>query len=229
VVQGEGERVVAMNQRIRIVLADDHAVVRKGVREVLEEEADMLVVGEASDGQTAVDLALTVQPDVVLMDIHMPRVSGIEATRQICTSAPQVQVVGLSAECDAPFVSALLEAGASGYVAKTAPDYAIARAVRTVVAGGTALEPALQQAVNAYLPQLRQRPAFSLSERETDVLVLVARGLTNKQISARLGISDRTVQGYLQTAYAKLGVRTRTEAVTAAWQRGLLDLSADRA
>lgn len=201
---------------IRVVIADDHGVVRKGIRELLTDEPDIAVVGEARDGHEAVDLALALRPDVVVMDIAMPELSGVEATRQICAAAPAVRVLALTAYADPPYVSGLLDAGASGYVLKTAESRDIVRAVRAVAAGQRMIDPAVAQIV----AQHPQRSAADMTERELGVLRLAARGLTNKQIAAELAISDRTVQNHLANIYAKLGVASRTEAVTAAIQRG---------
>jgi DNA-binding NarL/FixJ family response regulator len=208
---------------IRVLLADDHVVVRKGVREFLEEEPDIEVVGEAGDGQQAVDMALALQPDVVVMDIQMPVLSGADATRRIRATAPNVRVLVLTAYDDDPYIFGLLEAGATGYVLKTAESREIIRAIRATAAGQAMTDPA----ITARLIARMSRPVGSsetLSERELDVLRLAARGLTNKQISHDLAISDRTVQNHLANIYAKLQVASRTEAVTVALQRGLIRL-----
>lgn len=210
---------------IRVLLADDHTVVRKGIREVLCEEPDMDVVGEARNGEEAIDLALALQPDVVVMDIAMPVLSGVEATRQIRAQAPQVRILVLTAYDDDPYIDALLDAGATSYVLKTAESRDIVRAVRSTAVG----QPALDPAVAARLITRATRPAANsdtLTERELAVLHLAARGLTNKQIGGDLGISDRTVQNHLANTFAKLGVSSRTEAVTAALQRQLIRLDA---
>ena len=209
---------------IRVVIADDHTVVRKGIKDLLNDEGDIAVVGEARTGQEAVDLALALQPDVVVMDINMPELSGVEATRQIRAAAPAVRVLVLTAYADDPYIYGLLDAGASGYILKTAEGRDIVRAVRSTAAGQSAIDPAVAPRLIARLTQ----PAVhgdTLSERELAVLRLAARGLTNKQIGAELAISDRTVQNHLANIYAKLGVASRTEAVTAALQRGLIQLN----
>ncbi len=208
---------------IRVLLADDHSVVRKGVREFLEEEPDIEVVGEASDGQQAVALAVELQPDVAVIDIKMPEVSGVEATKRIRAAAPAVRILALSAYDDDPYVFGLLEAGASGYVLKTAESSELIRAIRTVAAGKSTLDPAIALRVidRAARPTAGSE---SLTERELEVLRLAARGLTNKQIGRALDISDRTVQNHLANVFPKLGVASRTEAVTVALQRGLLHL-----
>lgn len=208
---------------IRVLLADDHSVVRKGVREFLEEEPDIEVIGEASDGQQAVDLAVQLTPDVVVMDIKMPQLSGVDATKRIRSLAPDVRVLALTAFDDDPYIFGLLEAGASGYVLKTAESSELVRAIRAVAAGHSALDPAIAPRLIARVAQ----PAptgETLTERELEVLRLAARGLTNKQIGHDLDISDRTVQNHLANIYGKLGVASRTEAVTAALQRGLFRL-----
>ncbi|MDP9311352.1 MAG: response regulator transcription factor [Chloroflexota bacterium] len=208
---------------IRVVLADDHSVVRKGVREFLEEEPDIDVIGEASDGLQAVELAVTLQPDVVVMDIKMPQLSGVDATKRIRSVAPKVRVLALTAYDDDPYVFGLLEAGAGGYVLKTAESRELVRAIRAVAAGQSALDPAI---ASRLVTRVGQHPpgGESLTDRELEVLRLAARGLTNKQIGHDLDISDRTVQNHLANIYAKLGVASRTEAVTAGLQRGLFRL-----
>ena len=215
-----------MSDPIRVVIADDHAVVRKGIRELLEDEGDLEVVGEAGDGQQAVDLALALGPDVVLMDVRMPVLTGIEATRRIHADMPEMKILVLSAYDDQPYIFALLDAGAKGYVLKTAEGDEIVRAVRDVYRGRTALDPrVLPVVVERAMGRVEGTAELtSLSERELEVLRLAARGLTNKQIGVTLAISDRTVQNHLQNIFEKLQVRSRTEAVTAALRNGLITL-----
>ena len=208
---------------IRVVLADDHAVVRKGVREFLEDEPDIEVVGEAGDGQQAVELAVALQPDVVVMDVAMPELTGVEATRRIRSLAPTVRILALTAYDDDPYVFGLLDAGVTGYMLKTAESREIVRAVRATAAGRATLDPGVASRVVA---RAMQPPAGTeaLTEREVEILRLAARGQTNKQIGAELNISDRTVQNHLANTYTKLEVASRTEAVTVALQRGLIRL-----
>jgi DNA-binding NarL/FixJ family response regulator len=208
---------------IRVLLADDHVVVRKGVREFLEEEPDLSVVGEAGNGQQAVEMAVALQPDVVVMDIQMPILSGADATRRIREQAPDVRVLVLTAYDDDPYIFGLLEAGATGYVLKTADSRELIRALRATAAGRVTTDPVVTARLVARMAQ-SATGADTLSERELDVLRLAARGLTNKQISRDLIISDRTVQNHLANIYAKLQVASRTEAVTVALQRGLIRL-----
>jgi len=213
---------------IRVVLADDHTFVRKGIRDFLEEENDIQVLAEATTGAEAVTLTLQHQPDVAVLDIQMPEMTGIEAARQIKAKAPEVQVLVLTAYDDAPYIFAMLQAGASGYVLKNAPSEELIRAVRTVAAGGSALDPTITAKVMAQLssgkPPGAQAVIEKLTQRELDVLRLAARGHTNRAIGLELGISDRTVQGHLANIFGKLGVATRTEAVLLAMKQGWITL-----
>lgn len=213
---------------VRAVLADDHAVVRKGIRDFLEEAGDIEVVAEAVSGAEAVALTLQLRPDVVVLDIQMPALSGVEAARQIKAQAPEVGVLVLTAYDDDPYIFAMLQAGASGYVLKNAPSEELVRAVRAVARGESALDPAVSARVLAQLasgkPSGAQTAVEGLTERELAVLRLAARGQTNRAIGRQLGISDRTVQGHLANIFGKLGVNTRTEAVLLAMKQGWLTL-----
>ncbi|MCL4294493.1 MAG: response regulator transcription factor [Anaerolineae bacterium] len=213
---------------IRVVLADDHTVVRKGIRDFLEEEDDIQVVAEATTGAEAVALTLEHRPEVAVLDIQMPEMTGIEAARQIKAKIPEVQVLVLTAYDDDPYIFAMLQAGASGYVLKNAPSEELIRAVRTVAAGGSALDPTVTAKVMAQLssgkPLGAQAVIEKLTQRELDVLRLAARGHTNRAIGLELGISDRTVQGHLANIFGKLGVATRTEAVLLAMKQGWITL-----
>lgn len=209
---------------IRVLLADDHVLVRQGIRQFLEDEDDIEVVAEANDGAEAIRLIEQHQPDVAVLDIRMPEVTGVEATRRIKVQFPQVRVLILTAYDDDPYVFALLQAGADGYVLKTSSADELVHAVRTVHGGQPALSPEVASKV---IQQMTKRaPAGatdqveSLTERELDVLRLAARGKTNRAIGSDLGISHRTVQGHLASIYGKLGVSSRTEAVTEALKRG---------
>ena len=213
-----------MGERIRVILADDHAVVRKGIREFLEVAGDVEVVAEADDGAQALRLIEEHRPDVAVLDIRMPTMTGVEAARQVKDRFPQVRVLILTAYDDDPYVFALLQAGADGYVLKTASGDELVRAVRTVHRGESALSPEIatkvvRQAVSGR-PEGAADQIETLTERELDVLRLAARGLTNRAIGHELGISHRTVQGHLQSVYGKLDVNSRTEAVTEALRRG---------
>ena len=215
-------------QPIRVVLADDHAVVRKGIREFLEAEEDIQVVAEAADGAEAVALVAEHQPNVAVLDIQMPVMTGIEATRQIKAEHPDIRVLVLTAYDDDPYIFALLQAGASGYVLKTADSGELVHAVRAVHRGESALDPAVAQKVVQQLTSGRplgaQASVEALTDREVEVLRLVARGLTNRAIGQELGISDRTVQGHLANIYGKLNVGSRTQAVTQALKQGWITI-----
>ena len=215
-------------QPIRVVLADDHAVVRKGIREFLEASGHISVVAEAADGEQAVDLVTRHAPDVAVLDVQMPRLTGIEATRRIKAEMPGVRVLILTAYDDDPYIFALLQAGASGYVLKTAGSDELVNSVRAVFRGESALDPAVAQKVVQQLTSGRPLGAQSvlepLTEREIEVLELAAKGLTNKAIGQALAISDRTVQGHLANIYGKLGAGSRTEAVTEALKQGWIVL-----
>jgi len=218
-----------MSEPIRVVLADDHAVVRKGIREFLEEAGDIVVVAEAADGDTALAAIRTERPDVAVLDIQMPRRTGIEVTRAVRDERLLVGVLVLTAYDDDPYVQAVLEAGANGYVLKNASSQEIVQAVHTVHEGQMALDPSIARKIVARWMSAGQAPPEPAeprpSPREMDVLKLVARGLTNKAIAVQLKISERTVQGHIAGLFAKLGVNSRTEAVVRAAQLGWVNLN----
>ena len=208
---------------IRVLLADDHAVVRAGIRRFLEQAADIEVVAEADDGKSAQRLIDKYQPDVAVLDIQMPGASGIEVTRWVRDAHPQIGVLILTAYDDDPYVMAVLQAGANGYVLKTASPAAIIRAVRDVHQGNSALDAVIvQKVMNQVAGGMNQQPVENLTPRETEVLRLVAQGYTNKAIGVQLGISDRTVQGHLAHIFGKLHAGSRTEAVMRAVSLGWL-------
>ena len=213
---------------IRVVLADDHAVVRKGIREFLEKAGDIHVVAEAADGEEALALVAEHQPDVLVLDIQMPRLSGVEVTRRVAAQHPSVRILALTAYDDDPYVFALLKTGATGYILKTADSDELVRAVRAVAVGRSALAPEVAQKVVQQLAggarTLGDEVVQELSERELQVLRLAGKGLTNRAIGLQLAISDRTVQGHLANIYSKLHVSTRTEAVLKAVRLGWLAL-----
>ena len=199
---------------IRVMLADDHAVVRAGIRQFLEQADDIEVVAEADDGEAAKALIEQHHPDVAVLDIQMPRASGIEVTRWVRSHHRNVGILILTAYDDDPYVVAVLQAGANGYVLKTASPMEIIRAVRDVHAGNSALDATIVQKMVAQVSTgIKEQPIEKLTERELEVLTLVAKGFTNKAIGVQLGISDRTVQGHLANIFAKLQAASRTEAV----------------
>jgi DNA-binding NarL/FixJ family response regulator len=206
---------------IRVLLADDHAMVRAGIRQFLERAGDIRVIGEADDGEIAQRLIVKEPPDVAVLDIQMPNVNGIELTRWCRAHYPRVGVLILTAYDDDPYVLAVLQAGANGYVLKTASPADLIQAVREVYAGKSVLDPAVTQKVLAYLGRPKEAGEVEqLTGRELEVLSLVARGYTNKAIGVQLGISDRTVQGHLAHIFNKLQAGSRTEAVMRAVSLG---------
>ncbi|HLF91700.1 MAG TPA: response regulator transcription factor [Anaerolineales bacterium] len=220
---------------IRILLADDHAVVRAGIRQFLERAADLQVIAEADDGEMAQNLIVQHHPDVAVLDIQMPKMTGIEVTRWVRAHHPQTGVLILTAYDDDPYVMAVLQAGANGYVLKTAAPDEIVQAVREVHEGKSALDPAIARKLVSQFTSRMDSSAPSelqgyepLTDRETEVLTLVAKGYTNKAIAVQLSISDRTVQGHLAKIFIKLQAASRTEAVMRAVSFGWIsaDVSA---
>ncbi len=205
---------------LRVLLAEDHKIVRQGTRLYLE-GMGIEIIGEATTGLEAVEMARSLQPDVVIMDIHMPELTGVEATRRILHENEHIRILVLTAYDDPVYVHALLDAGADGFVLKTAELLQLHQALLEVSSGHTAFDPAVVARAKLSYPALVE----ALTERETDVLTQAARGLTNKEIGRSLFISDRTVQGHLQNVYQKLGVSTRTEAVTMALGRGFIHMN----
>jgi len=204
-------------------------VVREGTRQILEQEADMDVVAEAADGEEAVRLAGSSKPDVAIIDIAMPKLDGIEATKQIKTLYPAIAVLILTAYDDDQFVFSLLEAGAAGYLLKSIRGSELIEAVRAVYVGESVLHPAIARKVlNRFVPvsgqPQRQKPAEVVSEREMEVLKLATRGLSNQDIANELCLSLRTVQAHLGHIFNKLQVGSRTEAVVRALKDGWITL-----
>jgi DNA-binding NarL/FixJ family response regulator len=211
------------SSQIRVLLADDHAVVRAGICQFLEQADDINVIAEADDGQEAMELIEQHQPDVAVLDIQMPKASGIEVTRWVREHHREVGVLILTAYDDDPYVMAVIQAGANGYVLKTASPREIIRAVRDVNAGNSALDAEIVQKMVAQVSSgFQEQPVERLTPRELEVLALVAKGFTNKAIGVQLGISDRTVQGHLAHIFSKLQSGSRTEAVMRAVSLGWL-------
>lgn len=215
--------------KIRVIIADDHAVVREGTRHILQQEADLEVVGEARDGAEAISLVNAVDPDVAIMDISMPNVGGIEATQRIKAAHPGTAILILTSYDDDRYISALLAAGAAGYLLKDVPSAEVVRAVRSVHAGEPVLHPAIAKKLLArFANEGQQRQPHdddgSLTERERDILRLAACGMSNASIGVKLSVSLRTVQAHLTQIFNKLGVGSRTEAVITGLRRGILRL-----
>jgi len=206
---------------IRVVVVDDHALLRDGTRQILEAHPDLQVVGEAASGEVALALVNQLHPEVVLMDIALPEMNGIEVTRTLTRDHPDVRVLMVSAYDEDEYIRSALEAGAAGYLSKTAPGDELVQAVRAV-AGGTSV---IQSDLMARLfnqPRQPARGAPELSERELEVLSLLAQGLHNKELAARMNIGARTVDRLCDNIYVKLGVSSRTEAVVRAISTKLL-------
>jgi DNA-binding NarL/FixJ family response regulator len=210
---------------IRILLADDHHLVRAGVRQLLESANDLQVIAEAGDGEEAQTLIQQHKPDVAVLDIQMPKASGIEVTRWVRSHMPEVGVLILTAYDDDPYVMAVLQAGANGYVLKTGQSEELIQAVRDVHEGKSALDPSITKKLMTNIFKTADRTVEPLTDRELDVLRLAAKGFTNKAIGMQLGISDRTVQGHLAHIFAKLQANSRTEAVMRAVSLGWISQS----
>jgi two-component system response regulator NreC len=216
--------------KTRIVLADDHAILREGIRALLEDQSDMTVIGEAADGRKAIELARDLSPDIIVMDIGMPLLNGLEATRQIKHNFPQVAVLVLTMHDNEEYVSQILAAGASGYVLKRAASSELVTAIRAVAAGQSFLSPAVTKLlIEGYMGRQPAAPAMvdpfeTLTAREREVLQLVAEGHTNAQIAKLLNISIKTVKAHRSNLMQKLGLHDRGELIKVAIHRGIIEV-----
>jgi NarL family two-component system response regulator LiaR len=216
-------------EKMRILLAEDHKVVREGTRRLLESQPDFEVVGEASDGIEAVELAKKLKPEIIIMDVSMPRLNGIEATRQIKAIYPNIAILPLTGYDDDEYVFALLEAGAAGYLLKDSSGEELIEAIRQVMTGEPVLHPKIMKKVLNRLRspvdgQAVQTAGEVLSDRETEVLRLAAQGMSNMEIADSLTLSVRTVQTHLRSIFNKLGVGSRSEAIVFGLKKGWLTL-----
>jgi DNA-binding NarL/FixJ family response regulator len=219
-----------MVDHTRVVIADDHGLLRRGTREILEQDERIEVVGEAADGVEAVRVVVDTRPDVVLMDIGMPTMNGIVATKAIKTQYPSVNVIVLTIHDDDEYVWQAIRAGASGYLLKDIEDEQLIAAVHAVVAGGAVLDPAATAIVMGRVRDTKARLApdpslDAITSREQQVLQLAAAGHSNRHIASALDVSPRTVEAHLHHVYQKLGVQSRTEAVVVGVRRGLVCLT----
>ncbi len=214
------------NSLIRVLLADDHAIVRKGVRALLATEPDIEVVGEACDGLEAVAQAETLRPDVILMDLVMPQLDGIEATRRITAQRPGTRVLVLTSFAADEKVFPAIKAGALGYLLKDSGPEALVGAIHQVYWGEPSLEPSIASKVLLELAHPPKQPLTSdpLTEREVDVLRLIAQGCSNKEIAAQLAVSDLTVRTHVSNILGKLHLASRTQAALYALQKGIASL-----
>ncbi len=213
-------------EQIRVLIADDHPVVREGLFAMLSRQPDFKVVGEAKDGVEAVDMARRLKPDVMLMDLRMPEMDGVEAMRQIKSTNPDIKFIILTTYSDDEYIFSGIEAGARAYLLKDAPREELFKAIRAVYKGESLIQPVVaSKLIDKFAELSRRAPSGEqLTERELEILQLMAKGAANKEISAQLSISESTVKTHISNIFQKLGVNDRTEAVTEALRRGIIRL-----
>jgi DNA-binding NarL/FixJ family response regulator len=216
--------------KTRILIADDHAMLREGMRNLLSQERDFEVVGEAANGEEAVGLARELKPDIIIMDIVMPKLNGVEATRQIRQLSPATAVLILTAYSDIRYIVELLEAGACGYLLKDAPGKEVVKAIRAVRSGESVLDPEVTRKLVERLAGMsrgteKRESGGQLTARELEILKWAARGLSNKELSEKLFISLRTVKAHMTNIFNKLGCSSRTDAIIKGLKLGYIDLN----
>jgi DNA-binding NarL/FixJ family response regulator len=217
-------------QNTRILLVDDHPLVRRALRDILEQESDLEVIAEAGDGHQAVEMTEHYHPDIVIMDISMPVLNGVEATKRIKASYPSTAVLILTVHTDVETIFSILQAGASGYLVKSIFGPEVIHTIRAVMDGDMVLSPEVSQEVVKYALHHVTKPAKPVVSQERisgkglEVLTLAAKGLSNKEIGAKLGITEATVKSYFVDVFQKLNVRSRTEAIFVSLKSGILTL-----
>lgn len=214
-------------EKLSVLLADDHPIVREGLKVLINSQEDMQVVGEASDGRTAVETAQQLAPDIVVMDITMPQLNGVHATEEVKRTCPDTKVLALTVHEDRSYLRQLLEAGALGFVLKRSASEELIRAIRAIAQGKRYIDPVLAEKVLGKLIQNQSMEKVlkrtNLSDREEDVLKLIAQGFSNKEIASRLSISVKTVETYKTRSLEKLGLRSRADIVRYSISQGWLN------
>jgi NarL family two-component system response regulator LiaR len=215
--------------KTRILIADDHAMLREGMRNLLSQEKDFEMVGEAANGEEAVRLSKELKPDIVIMDIVMPKLNGVEATKQIKQVSPSTALLILTAYSDIRYIIGLLEAGACGYLLKNSPGKDVVKAIRAVRSGESVLDPEVTRKLVQRLASLSRSPderesSSQLTAREMEILKWAAHGLSNKELSEKLFISLRTVKAHMTNIFNKLGCSSRTDAIIKGLKQGYIDL-----
>lgn len=218
-----------MTNKTRIMLADDHTVLREGMRRILEQEKDFVVVGEANDGEEAVKMGKDLKPDVAILDIVMPKLNGIEATKQIRQVSPSTAVLILSAHSDMRYIIGLLEAGACGYLLKNARSSEIVKATRAVRSGESVLDPVItRKLLQRVVEPVEEQPAnyshSKLTSREIEILNLAAGGMSNQEIASALKLSLRTVKAHLTNIFNKMNCGSRTDAIVRGLKEGYISI-----
>jgi two-component system, NarL family, response regulator LiaR len=217
------------NKKVRIVIADDHPLLREALRYTLEKQSDFEILAECGDGEETLRVARELVPDVLIMDISMPKLNGMEVTKQIKTEALPIAILVLTVHNDNEHVISILEAGAAGYLTKSVYGDEIINSVRALVTGETVLSSSISAQVFKYAYQHMPKPVTlqpfdRLLARELEILKLAAKGTSNKDIASKLGLSLRTVKGYLSDIFSKLMVTSRTEAIIVSLRKGIIDL-----
>jgi NarL family two-component system response regulator LiaR len=222
-------RLESNSTKIRIAVVDDHPLLRQALRNVLEKQDDFEIVAEGRDGEEAVIIAGELLPDIIIMDISMPNLNGLEATKQIKEKFPDIGILALTVHSDSAHILKILQAGAGGYLTKSVYGEEVIQAVHALVAGEIVLSPSVSEQILKFAsrhitPPLDIDRVTRITARESEILILISRGIRSKDIAQRLGLSLRTVKGCLADIFLKLNVKTRTEAVTVGLQKGLLTI-----